>query len=230
MKEKKDNKMNYRRQIKPALLLVTLLVLVTNSHTRADVIFSSSGGTATNSQFATYGFQFTPVVDITVDTLGFYDANQNGLLVAHNVGIWSSTGTLLTSASITTANSTLSGPVFNGGQYRFTNVSGPVLSSGATYVFGASIEGALDNWYFGGPNIAFTPALATVSSIGYYTFGDLLFPVNTIGNTYAAGSFEAHAALAAPAGTPEPGGLALIATLAVTGGALMRLRRRKRNL
>jgi len=187
--------------------------------TGADIIFTFSSGGPESFDNATRGFQFTPVVNIRVDSFGYFDASSDGLSAGHSVGIWNTAGTLLASATVTTANSTLSGPVINGGQYRFTPIPGLQLAANTTYVFGAATAGSADVWYSGGTNISNSPALATVSSTGVFNLGPfaLNFPGSNSGNTYAAGSFTASA-------VPEPSTFAL-AALGAVGLLIARFRR-----
>jgi hypothetical protein len=184
----------------------------------AELIFTFTGGTPTYRQNFTYGFQFKPIVDITVDALGFFDADQNGLFSEHRAGIWTTTGILLASTTVATATSTLDGPVINGGRYRFTSIPRLELNVGASYVFGVAIEGAPDIWYYGGTNISTSPALAKVSSVGYFKSGNFVFPNQWIpGSTYAAGSLRATATH--PTIVPEPPSIILLCCWLSTIGA-----------
>ncbi|MDF1845201.1 MAG: PEP-CTERM sorting domain-containing protein [Rubripirellula sp.] len=213
------------RAIQLAVACVAVLV-ASAGQVQAGIIFSSIGGSPESGQNYTYGFDFTPVQDITVDSLGFYDFGQDGLNASHRVGIWTTSGVLLTSTTVTTANSTLSGPVFNGGQFRFTPIAGLDLDVGTTYRFGAAIEGAYDTWFFGGTNISESPSLALVSTSGFYASGDFVFPSSTVGNTYAVGSFTAVPTTAA---VPEPSSLALFGIGACVAGLGAARRRRREN-
>ena len=216
------------QRITPVAVLLAAVLAMGTRHVQAGIIFTFSDGITASGQIATYGFDFTPVQDITVDSLGFFDFGQDGLASSHGVGIWAisdilTAGPLLASTTVTTANSLLSGPVINGGQYRFTPIAGLNLSSGTTYRFGAAIEGASDAWYAAGTNISASPSLALVSSTGFYKFGGgLLFPDQQVGNGYAAGSFTATPTNA----VPEPSSLALWSGLGLMG--LIAARRRKR--
>jgi hypothetical protein len=203
-----------RRALAALCALVGVMLCVSAS--RAEVVFTGSGGGSQIGTGFTYGFRFTPVQDISVTHLGYIDVGQDGLSNPHPVGIWNLSGSLLSSASVTTANSTLDGPVMEGNaRYRFTPIGPLSLDAGTTYVFGAS-SGAPspDGWYAGGSNISNAPHLATVSTIGYFNSGSFSYPDLTIGNTYNIGSFIA---------VPEPAGLGLCAAL---GTMLMRRGRR----
>lgn len=185
----------------------------------ASIVFSFSGGTQFAPSGFTYGFQFTPVVDITVDSLGYFDQGQDGLNTPHQVSIWNTAGTLLTSTSVNTANSTLQGAVVNGGQFRFTPITGSNLFAGNTYVFGA-LSSSTDTIYNRNTNISNAPSLATVSDIGYFSTSNS-FPNSTIGNSYGAGSFTANQTTTTA--VPEP--FTIIGTL-VGGSAALRMRKK----
>lgn len=208
------------------LKIVCAAVLIGSTDTaQAGMIYSFSGGYPQSGQPATYGFDFTPLQDITVDSLGFFDFGQDGLAASHRVGIWTTTGSLLASTTVTTANSTLLGPVQNGvGQFRFTPIAGLDLDAGTTYRFGAAIEASSDIWFYGGTNVSESPLLATVSAVGYYRYGNFIFPDQTIGNTYAAGSFTAVPNSA----VPEPTSMVLLSACMTVCGVVRRRRMTRR--
>ena len=61
------------------LALAAVVVIVSSSQASAAPIYQMTGGTQTSGQEFTYGFDFTPVQDITVDALGFWDFGADGL-------------------------------------------------------------------------------------------------------------------------------------------------------
>lgn len=75
----------------------------------------------------TLGFEFSPVVDVNVTSLGFFDADANGLVDQHAVAIWDAAGNLLSSTLIN------SGDPLNG-FYRFRAISPVQLTAGNNYV------------------------------------------------------------------------------------------------
>jgi hypothetical protein len=203
------------------LVLAGTVALFAAASAEAAPIFSFSGGIDQAGQVQTFAFDFTPVQDITVEALGFFDSGQDGLASPHRVGLWTLGGTLLTSATVTTANSSLSGDVVNGGQFRYTPIAGVNVLSGVTYRLGAAIEGAADVWFAAGVNISASPSLATVAPTGFFSLSAFAFPNQTIGNRYAAGNL-----LASPTAVPEPSSFFLFGTGAA--GLIAAVRRRRK--
>ncbi|MEP7703442.1 PEP-CTERM sorting domain-containing protein [Paraglaciecola sp. 25GB23A] len=182
------------------------LVLTVSGFANAAIIYGFSGGNITSGQLFTYGFQFTALDNITIDSLGFYDYGSNGLASTHRAGIWSLNGDLLTSVTITNDNSTLQGRIINNGQFRFAQISDFNILSAESYVFGVAIEQATDSWFFGGENISLAPSLVNVESTGSFKAGNFVFPSGNIGNRYHAGSFTARLTE-----VPEPSSIAIFA-------------------
>ncbi len=191
------------------------------------IAFDFSGGSANSGQSYTYGFQFTPLVDLQIDSLGFIDAGQDGLLAGHRVGIWNSGGTLLANTTVTTGNSTFAGAVVSGAQFRFTPITPLLVSAGVTYTIGAAVEMADDEWYAHGTNINNAPALLNISD-GYYTSDLFAMPDRTIGNHYAIANFTATPASEPGSEVPEPS-TCVLAGLGLSALALNRLRARRTN-
>ena len=200
------------------LLIAQVTVLgVLSGPVEAEILYSMAGTGLPQDHFRTtftYGFDFTPVQDITVDSLGYYDWGQDGLTASHKVGIWTTSGILLESTTVTTANSTLSGPVFHGGQFRFTPIAGLNLDAGTTYRFGASTGSpAADLWISAGIGVSHSPSLATVElnppggSGGYYIESEFTLPTNRAdgwGGVYHNGSLTASVTA-----IPEPTAISL---------------------
>ncbi len=200
-----------------AALAASLLPAMCQASTIAYTFATTGSTTPQSGQNATYGFLFTPVVNITVDSLGFLDVDQDGLLGGHQVGIWDNGGTLLTSTTVTTANSTLDGAVVGNAQFRFTPITPLALTAGVQYRIGA-FEGTLDRWLSPVTNLSNAPSLVTVGA-GVFVVGSFGFPSQNIGNTYAITNFTV-----ADSSVPEP---STVAMLGLAIGALMLSRVRK---
>jgi hypothetical protein len=171
----------------------------------SSIAFSFSAGNPSTGFSGTncYGFQFTPLVNIIVDSLGYLDFGQNGLVAGHQAGIWNSSGTLLISATLTTG--TLAGPVLDGAQFTYTAITPIMLFAGSTYTIGAEEDPAdqVFNDLTTGSQTSAAPSLLSVSSVGYYVVNQgFAEPTSTIGNHYDIVNFTASA-------VPEPSSLAL---------------------
>ena len=83
------------------------------------------------------GWEFALSSSITIDGLGFWDHNSDGLVGGHDVGLWNSDGSiLLASTTVTNASST---PEANGagpGRWLFNDINELTLGVG-NYVIGA---------------------------------------------------------------------------------------------
>jgi hypothetical protein len=187
------------------MVVVAALISVSGAMCQAGTIaFSfSSSNPLTTICCGTYGFQFTPTTNVLVDSVGYLDIGQDGLAAGHQVGIWNSGGTLLTSATVTTGDSTLAGAVLDGSQFRYTSITPLLLSAGQTYTIGGE-EDASDLIYY--DNLATqtsnVPSLLSVSSVGYYFVNNgFVDPTNTIGNHYDVVNFTASAAVPEPSTT-----------------------------
>ena len=98
-------------------------------------VLSSVGGGPPGSTHVTYGYDFTVgSTSILVTSLGLWDANANGLTDAHTVRLWTISGALV--ASVSVSSGTAAELV---GSFRYSTLSVPVtLYAGQQYVLGAS--------------------------------------------------------------------------------------------
>lgn len=116
-----------------SLLALTLAVLNINIASANTAITSVSGGGLWYWPGATIGYKFSTSTDIKVTDLGLWDEGQDGLTASHQVGLFSTTGSLLTSTTVTSAS------VLENG-FRYTTIGDYSLSAG-TYVIGAYYAG-----------------------------------------------------------------------------------------
>jgi hypothetical protein len=178
-----------------------------------------TGGMAT-TMFAnnrTFGFDFrTGGSPFTINSLGVWDQDGNGLFEAHQVGIWDSTGTsLLVSATVP------AGTVANlDSQFRFVPVSPTVLPANTQFVvgefFGSNSDAIIRH------TVATTVSAITLGSTRFDRFpfvGDFAPPTLEQGTTYDHGYFGPNF----NGVVPEPSA-SLLAFVAVT---LLSIRRRK---
>jgi hypothetical protein len=101
------------------------------------------GGSARNDWTGTVGFLFTTGPSTTeVTALGFVDwENGNGLLAAHQVGLWSNS-TLIASVTVPAGAAG-----FFTNQFYYVNLTSPVtLAANTTYTLGAQVFSGGDKW------------------------------------------------------------------------------------
>jgi hypothetical protein len=100
-----------------------------------DFTGSSGVGSAAAGRNGTVGWSFTLLTPMTVDGLGVWDENGNRLDDPQTVGLWTSGGTLLSSATVN-KSITPTPSSSSAGQWLFTSVTPFVLDPG-DYVLGA---------------------------------------------------------------------------------------------
>lgn len=79
----------------------------------------------------TVGWEFSTTGDLSVTSLGYFDANFDGLQASHQVGIWNSSGLLLVSATVPSGTA---GTLIN--QFRYVAVAPIFLGAGQTFRIG----------------------------------------------------------------------------------------------
>jgi len=166
------------------------LTLLTGGHSA-----SGPGGPYTLGTLFTVGAQ-----PITISQLGVFDQGTNGLATSHDVGIWTSGGTLLGQATVPSGTSaTLIG------EFRYTTLSGPlVLTAGQSYVIGAVFQATGDAAFFSDGTSTFSTA-ATGYSGRYVSTTSLAFPTAT----GPSSAFYSANAVYVVGAVPEPSTYAL---------------------
>jgi len=146
----------------------------------ADQPFSNTG-------VWTLGYSFTANSAISVVGLGVYDYLGDGLYVAHDVGLWNSSGNLLASATV---------PIGTGGvlinNFRFVDISPVVLTANNLYYVGAVAGYDNDVWLQDPTTLSPGPGITYNSRAYQSSNGTLVFPDQVgSGNTgYFGGNFE----------------------------------------
>jgi len=201
--------------------IATLAVIGWASGAAATPIMTFTGGSEVAPVFdAVGGWEFEVTSTITVDGLGYWDDDSDGLDQGHDVGLWTLAGTLLASTTVTNAST----PEANGtglGRWLFSDIPQLVLGPG-NYVLGATnIANDTDSVIISG-------VVSTIPAVEYVNARDsggsssvLVFPGEVIGYT---GVFGPNLRLADDSSVPAP------ATIPLLGLALVGLgwTRRKR--
>ena len=133
----------------------------------------NGGGTFSTFANAT-GFFFTPNVNISVDRLGYFDENQDGLASAHDVGIFLENGTPVTT---TTILSGVGSPLI--GQNRFEPITPMTLTASTPYYIVAN-NNTIDQFVFGTTAVSFTPQI-TWNGFGDATSNSIFSTVSNRG-------------------------------------------------
>jgi hypothetical protein len=153
----------------------------------------------------TFGYSFTLSAPVTIDGLGMWDSASDGIGVSAGVGLWTDTGTLLASVTVTDA----SDPVASAsaaGRWLFEDIAPQVLAAG-TYRIGSVFFDPAPIANIGAFTAIAEMTLGTPARSGTSNTG-LAVPTD-IFNSYVFGANMRLEDAIVPA--PEPASLALLA-------------------
>ena len=214
------NKINSQTRHPKAYWLAAIFCLTVLPNARADfaLLSPTRGDLAGTSVEATFGWSFTVgAASLQVTGLGIWDDGNNGLIGAHPVGLWNSSGTLLAMTIVPagTEASLL-------GDYRFVSLLNPVLLSvGETYIIGAAydnddvLDHPLATWPEVSPHVTVLQARYVLET----PFGLPVDPASFFPAAYVGPNFEFTA-------VPEPSSwsLAVLGLCALIVGKYVRRR------
>jgi hypothetical protein len=177
------------------------------------VEYTSVTPQAGNTPF-TLGYSFTTTVPFQINALGYWD---DGLALDHQVGIWTSTGTLLTSTTVLGTDPLV-------GHFRYDSIS--FLLAPGSYVIGGQ--------FLAVPNANFPRSATGVITAPGYTWGTdlfvagsgLNFPTGSSGGVFGQNGILAVTFSTGPATAPEPATLLLCST-GLLGAGVRRWRQRR---
>lgn len=196
--------------------IVVFLISVFACTVSADTLFTRISAGSSGVFSDTLGVSFaTGGLDISVTSLGVYDANADGLSSINQVGLWSNAGTLIASLTFSAGTGdTLSG------SFRWRTLATPVtLTAGTTYRLGAF--GSYEDRYSGFLSSAFsmTTGVTLNGAVRSNDMSNFAFPSSTpISGQAIIGPNMQFTVV--PAAVPEPSTYAMIVGLGVLGFAL----------
>jgi Domain of unknown function (DUF4082)/PEP-CTERM motif len=198
------------------LLLLGIVLLPVPARAGSIGLTAFSGGsnfTNFNGTHMTLGWSFTATDDLIATMLGFWDASPTGPLGQnHQVGLWTSGGTLVASTTVLTTS-----PLTGG--FRYEAIAPTLLLSGQSYVLGAEYYSPFADLYRQSATSAtFDPAISFLGDTRNDSAGGFSFPGTLTTNTGRFGpniQFEAA--------VPEPASVFLMGL-----GAVALIRRRAR--
>jgi uncharacterized protein DUF4082/PEP-CTERM motif-containing protein len=210
-------RMKHFRQSSWLVCCVLALLSAASVPLRASTAAIDFTGTTVNGTTGAFslGWEFSTNVAIDVTALGFYNASlnggdnsfQNGTCDCGEVGIFNTSGTLLTSATVTSA-----GPV--NGFFNYASIPTLALAAGQSYFIEAE-TGSAD--YTGSTNTGFTTGFSESPDINYITDAyisstTLAFPTGSEGITAAdgGGQFGPNFEETPASAVPEPSSLQLL--------------------
>jgi len=211
-----------------ALSLTICILVISAGSLCSQAVFSFSqheigGGSGGPDQVQ--GWEFIPLVDVTVLQLGLYDGSFNpatGFTQPHDVAIWDANRNLVISAHIPQGQSGILDRDF-----RFVDVPSTSLQSGQTYVIGAFSAGPVSD-YTGLVPIAyrdqlgdFDPRIEFSAYRAGLSPGSITFPESRDVNYF--GGFGPNFVIA----VPEPSPLLLMCLAGCASLLCWRLRKTK---
>ena len=215
-----------------ALLLAAGLVLglgaVATSAAAQTASYSVTDFTVAGQGSFTLGYTFKPTTNITVTSVGQWIHTGDVITGIETMGIFDNSGALLFSTPYTQANAILTGNTSGGGQFRYTDVTS--LSSSSRILLD-NTQYTMAGTDYNGIVIAQATALTAnplinLTSVGLYTSQPFQRPttVNAF-NIYGMNFQFVQGGTAAPS-TPEPGSIALLAGLGLSGGLFLKRRKK----
>jgi hypothetical protein len=171
----------------------------------AGVINLTTPGTIYGGGEYTLGYEFSPSINISVTSLEVYDDGMGVLGSAAMVGIWDTSGDLLTSATVPAGSSA------NDGYFSSVPITPFSLTAGVDYVVGAYLDANATSYNTGDGGSATVDPNITIIQDMYNDDSSFAFPSITddfAGGAWLGGSFS----YGQVTGVPEPGAFLLAAT------------------
>jgi hypothetical protein len=188
------------RRTRVGFAAAALCCLLTGPAAAASIAITSLTGNDPYTFPGTVGYSFALAANVEVTSLGLWDSLANGFIAPHEVGIFETDGTLLTSAIVDSSDTLIDG-------FRYQAISPFSLSAG-TYVIGAFME---NDHVLAGGSVTTDPLVTHLLNL--HTAGTGLVMPDEHHPFYVQGFFGPNFQfddVQAPA-VPEPATLALMA-------------------
>ncbi|MFK5980997.1 MAG: VPLPA-CTERM sorting domain-containing protein [Rhizobiaceae bacterium] len=223
--------MSYKNTIKKfgAIAAVAIMSTFTQAYAATLIDFTSDnsspvwyGNSLGCGGGCTLGYQFNVSSALTIDGLGVYDADSNGLNNSHDVGIWNSGGGLLASVTVGPGSSNAIASASGTGDFVYGDIGSLLLSAG-DYIVGALFSnGDTDAVVFDAGGIFSNDARASYTRLAFVNNAAITLP-----NQFSTSSDRYFGAGMRISAVPVPAALPLFGTgLAVLG--FMGWRRKRR--
>jgi hypothetical protein len=192
-------RMNRFMMLGLALGLVFLAAPAVQAAVVTAVTFTGNTSSTPVGVTETVGWKFT-TTGISINGLGVFDSDLNGLATSHNVGIWNSSGILLASGTVASGTA---GTLVN--QFRYVSIS-PLLLGAGTYTIGATwFPGAGTDTYIAGSSLT---SFQTAPGITF--LGGEFIQAATLTLPTSSSSFIDPSMFGPNVTIPEPGTLILL--------------------
>ncbi len=214
-----NNAPSFPRLLKTAAA-AALLGLSAASHA-ALVIDAGAGSNQQTFSTGDYvaGTEFTITSSMTIDGLGWLDAEGNGLTHSHEMGLWNSAGTLIATTTVTNGN-TFIGSAQGTARWYISEIAEILLAPGS-YRIAGSMNGdniALSNDKIGNGASLSAGYVRTDFPNGGFAYPNLTFDSQAIRATVVSNQFDDVGRV------PEPASIILLGSAL---GLLAASRRRK---
>lgn len=188
------------------VLLLGLALLAIPSTARAQLGVDFTTPSDYNRDAFSLGWSFNVLTPFSVTALGFYDAGRDGLIQAHDVGLWTAGGSLLASATVIGSDPLIS-------FWRFASITPVVLGVGS-YIIAAN--NGWEAYPLAGPSGTIFNSNISYDTDRYLQGTTLQFPTTTSGTSSAnaawlAANFLVESPNHAEEVVPEPATMSLLA-------------------
>jgi hypothetical protein len=214
--------LTHRLRSLAAAAAVTFFARTASAQGSPALTFDPAAGLVATPAGQNIGWRFDVLSPMTVVGLGWFDDAGDGLTLSHQIGLWSASGTLLATATVSAGTAD---PLV--GQFRTAGIGPLVLTAGTGYTIGGyttATAAGHDPFYFNAPYTT-DPSIAFTGAV--YSSFTTSFGRPTQSSAATSGFFgPSFSVTPNVTATPEP------ATVALVGGGLLVLgagaRRRKR--